>query len=112
MSAPRITHRTVCTLTVLVLTTGTVVTSSSAASAHRGVYDSATCEESLSRVWDWPGELTVGTDRVVFFSDAYEGHVLRQPPCDVTRMPTPRWDPSQVGHQHPVGNAPSGADVR
>jgi hypothetical protein len=111
MSSTR-SHRTVTAVAVLVVTTGIAVTGSSVASAHRGVYDSGTCGESLTRIWDWPGEMETDSGRIVFFSDAYESYILRQPPCDVTRMPTPRWDPGQVGHQDPVGNVPAVPDVR
>ena len=115
MTAPRTTHSTgrrVATgVAVLAVSTGFAVLGSSSASAHRGVYDSGTCAESLTRVWDWPGEMQTDSGRIVFFSDSYEGYILRQPPCDVRHMPTPRWDPSQVGHQDPAGSTPA-PDVR
>ena len=64
-------------------------------------------------MWDWPGEIVdESRRRHVFVSDAYESYILRQPPCDVRHMPTPRWDPGQVGHQHPGGNAPAIPDAR
>ena len=93
---------------VLTVTTALAVAGSSVAAAHRGVYDSDTCAESLTRVWDWPGEFETDSGRYVIFSDAYESYILRQPPCDVTRPSPPRWDPSQVGHRHPGGVAPTG----
>ena len=107
MSATRTTRRTVPTLAVLSVTIGLTVVGSSTASAHRGVYDSGTCQESLTRVWDWPGEIETESGRIALFSDAYESYILRRPPCSTTHMPTPRWDPSQVGHQHSVGSAPA-----
>ena len=107
MSATRTTRRTVPTLAVLSVTVALTVVGSSTASAHRGVYDSNTCQESLTRIWDWPGEIETDSGRIVLFSDAYESHILRQPPCSTTHMPTPRWDPSQVGHQRSVGRAPT-----
>ena len=100
-------HRIVTAVAVLSLTTGIAVAGSSTASAHRGVYDSETCAASLTRVWDWRGEMETDTGRIVFRSDAYESYILRQPPCTDTHMPTPRWDPSQVGHQYPVGSRPA-----
>jgi hypothetical protein len=99
-------HRTVTAVVVLGLTTGLSVTGSSVAAAHRGVYDSATCEESLTRVWDWPGDLETETGRIVLFSDAYEGYILRQRPCDTPPVTTPRHDDDQVGHQHPIPSQP------
>jgi len=107
MSATRTTRRLVPTLAVLSVTVGLTVVGSSTASAHRGVYDSDTCQESLTRVWDWPGEIETESGRIVLFSDAYESYILRQPPCSSTHMPTPRWDPNQVGHQRSVGTAPT-----
>jgi hypothetical protein len=100
-------HRTITAVAVLITATGVSVAGSSVASAHRGVYDSATCEESLTRIWDWPGEIPTETGRIVVFSDAYESYLLRQSPCDAPPDTTPRRDEGRVGHQHPVGSDPA-----
>src|SRR5215218_7997634 len=111
MPAPRTTRRTIrhtaSLLGVVSVTIGLTVAGSSTASAHRGVYDSDTCQESITRIWDWPGEMETESGRIVFHSDAYESYILRQPPCSTTHIPTPRWDPSRVGHQRSTGSAPS-----
>jgi hypothetical protein len=100
------TRRTVTAVAVLAVTAGLSVAGSSAAQAHRGVYDSGTCEESLTRVWDWPGEMETESGRIVLFSDAYEGYVLRQRPCDAPPDTTPRKDEDKVGHQHSIPSQP------
>jgi hypothetical protein len=73
----------------------------SVASAHPGVYDSETCEQSLTREWFWPGEGPGGT---LLFSDAYESYLLRQPPCDAPPVQVPQRADSQVGHAFPAGS--------
>ena len=96
------THRAAVVAGVLAAATGLSLAGSSVAAAHRGAYDSATCEESLTRVWDWPGDFETGSGRIVLFSDAYESHVLRQPPCAAPPDTLPRHDPGRVGHQHSI----------
>jgi hypothetical protein len=81
--------------------TGTAWAGASGAAAHPGVFDSETCAASLTRVWYWPGEIEVGHGRHVFFSDAYESHLLRQRPCDAPPDTTPRSDPGRIGHELP-----------
>jgi hypothetical protein len=71
------------------------------ASAHPGVYDSETCEQSLTRLWFWPGE---GPDGTVVFSDAYEAYLLRQRPCAAPPVQVPDRADSRVGHAFPVGS--------
>jgi hypothetical protein len=96
--------RTRRTVTLLV-TVGTAVALAwgvpTSASAHPGEFDSETCEQSLTRVWHWPG--TLGTGGPVIFSDAYESYVLRQPPCTYPGFAAPSSrDDSRVGHGDPL----------
>ena len=72
-----------------------------AASAHPGVYDSETCQQSLTRVWFWPGPIS--DDGAPVFSDAYESYLLRQRSCDAPPIPVPDRADSRVGHAFPVG---------
>lgn len=95
-------HRRIAATTLgLVTASGLAWAGPSLASAHPGVWDSETCQQSLTRVWFWPGP--VSDDGPPAFSDAYESYVLRQRPCDAPPIQIPPCDDSQVGHGHPIG---------
>jgi hypothetical protein len=104
MFTPRTLLQRTAVLTVSVATaTGLAFTGSATASAHPGVFDSATCAESLTRVWSHPGRISDQPRDHVIFSDAYESYLLRQPPCngEPTASVTPSYDEDRIGHEFP-----------
>jgi hypothetical protein len=81
MSARRsVLQRTAVLTATAVIATGLAGALPAGAAAPAGVADPSACAVLLTRVLTWPGGVAPapGAHRV---SDAYESHLLRQPPC-------------------------------
>jgi hypothetical protein len=73
-------QRTAVLAAAVALATGLAAAGPAGAAAPAAVSDPAACAALLTQVLTWPGGVRVpGTPQR--FSDAYESHLLRQPPC-------------------------------
>ena len=68
-------------LTVAVAAACLLVGTAGSAGADPPALDTDSCTTALSRAGLWPGTTSDGSDEIRLVSDAYDGHLARQPEC-------------------------------